>query len=487
MGGEIGVESEEGKGSTFWFTAAFEDRPERRKEPRLITVNLEGKRLLVVDDNQTNLKIVSTYLTNRSARVSTATGGEEAIELLREANAKGDPFHLALLDMMMPGMDGETLGRAIKNDPILRETTILVMLSSDTWRSSSERLKEIGFAAHLTKPIRPALLFERLAAALGLTVNGVVTGKKTHSTAPDDRPVKRSAGPARILLVEDNPVNRMVAIKMIEKLGYHSDVVTNGKEALQALELIPYELVLMDCQMPVMDGFEATRKIREMEGRRDEGRGTKGRRKDEHRTSLRQGFGGQASNDAFAEATVNRQPSSVNRHIPIIAMTAHALRGDRERCLAAGMDDYISKPVKQAVLAAAIEKYLPPGEVRIQTILIVDDDENIRSICRRVLEENGYTVREAADGKKGLDQIDQKVPDLLLLDLDLPELSGPELLRTLHERKLPIMTVLITAFGDSILMEQAMEFSPFTVLRKPFGTNDILRIVSGLRKYVSFQ
>jgi PAS domain S-box-containing protein len=496
MGGEIGVESEEGKGSTFWFKAVFEDRPERREQPRAITVNLEGKRILVVDDNHTNRTIVSTYLTKRDARVSTAAGGEEAIELLREANAAGDPFHLALLDMMMPGMDGETLGRVIKNDPMLRDTTILVMLSSDTWRSSSERLKEIGFAAHLTKPIRPARLFERLAAALGLTVNGVVTRKKTQSPPPGDRLVKRSAGPARILLVEDNPVNQMVATRMLEKLGYQSDVVANGKEALQAMELIPYELVLMDCQMPVMDGFETTRKIREMEGRR-----MKGRRNDEHRTSnveLR------TSNDALAGATGNGEPETTlirgsgnqalsrkpttphsplpTPHIPIVAMTAHALHGDRERCLDAGMDDYISKPVKQAVLSAAIQKYLPPGEVRIQTILIVDDDENIRSICRRVLEENGYTVRAAADGRKGLESIEERIPDLLLLDLNLPEITGPELLRTLHERKLPIMTVLITAFGDSMLMEQAMEFAPFTVLRKPFAANDILRIVAGLRK-----
>ncbi|HDL64609.1 MAG TPA: PAS domain-containing hybrid sensor histidine kinase/response regulator, partial [Proteobacteria bacterium] len=265
MGGEIGVKSEEGKGSTFWFTAVFEERPERGEQPRRITVNLEGKRILVVDDNHTNRTIVKTYLTKRAARVSATGSGKEALRLLREANSAGDPFHLALLDMMMPEMDGETLGQAIKDDPILRETTILVMLSSDAWQSSGKRLKEIGFAAHLTKPIRPSRLFERLAVALGLTVNGVVTRKKIPSAAPGARMVKKSAGPTRILLVEDNPVNQMVATRILEKLGYHSDVVANGKEALQALELIPYELVLMDCQMPVMDGFEATRKIRESE------------------------------------------------------------------------------------------------------------------------------------------------------------------------------------------------------------------------------
>jgi len=460
MGGEIGVESDTGKGSTFWFTAVFEERPERRKQPRIISVNLEGKRILVVDDNETNRKIVSTYLTKRSARVSTAAGGEEAIQLLREANAAGDPFHLALLDMMMPGMDGETLGRAIKDDPALRETTILVMLSSDTWRSNSKRLKEIGFADHLTKPIRPSRLFERLAIALGQTVTETDIRQKTTFPAMEAKMVKKSAGPGRILLAEDNPVNQMVALKMIEKLGYHTDVVTNGKKALQALELIPYKLILMDCQMPVMDGFEATRKIREMEA----------------------ALGSRSGDQELSQKPTTAHSLLSTAHIPIIAMTAHALHGDREQCLDAGMDDYISKPVKQAVLAAAIKKYLPPGEVRIQTILIVDDDENICSICRRILEENGYTVRVAADGRKGLELIEQSIPDLLLLDLNLLERTGPELLRTIRERNLKILVVLITAFGDSGLMEQSMELAPFTVLRKPFAANDILRIVAGLRK-----
>ena len=460
MGGEIGVESDTGKGSTFWFTAVFEERPERRKQPRIITVNLEGKRILVVDDNETNRKIVSTYLTKRSARVSTAAGGEEAIQLLREANAAGDPFHLALLDMMMPEMDGETLGRTIKDDPILRDTTILVMLSSDTWRSNSKRLKEIGFADHLTKPIRPSRLFERLAIALGQTVTETDIRQKTTFPAMEAKMVKKSAGPGRILLAEDNPVNQMVALKMIEKLGYHTDVVTNGKKALQALELIPYKLILMDCQMPVMDGFEATRKIREMEA----------------------ALGSRSGDQELSQKPTTAHSLLSTAHIPIIAMTAHALHGDREQCLDAGMDDYISKPVKQAVLAAAIKKYFPPGEVQIQTILIVDDDENICSICRRILEENGYTVRVAADGRKGLELIEQSIPDLLLLDLNLPERTGPELLRTIRERNLKILVVLITAFGDSGLMEQSMELAPFTVLRKPFAANDILRIVAGLRK-----
>ncbi len=145
--------------------------------------------------------------------------------------------------------------------------------------------------------------------------------------------VKKSAGPGRILLAEDNPVNQMVALKMIEKLGYHTDVVTNGKKALQALELIPYKLILMDCQMPVMDGFEATRKIREMEA----------------------ALGSRSGDQELSQKPTTAHSLLSTAHIPIIAMTAHALHGDREQCLDAGMDDYISKPVKQAVLAAAIK------------------------------------------------------------------------------------------------------------------------------------
>ncbi len=435
MGGRIKVSSEEGKGSTFSFTivlepgrAAARTRPE--KDP-----DLAGRRVLVVDDNPTNLNILSNYFRRRGARAEAAGSGEEALRLLRAAAKEDDPFRIAVLDMMMPGMDGETLGERIKADPALRETTILIMLSSDIWQRRGGRLAEIGFADHLSKPIRPSRLDACLAALLE-------PEDKPEMAAEPETVEKKTGRRSRILLVEDNPVNRKVALMMLKKLGYAADSVGNGKEALETLRNIRYDLVLMDCQMPEMDGFEAAGMIREEEQTRPD-----------------------------------------RRRLPIIAMTAHALKGDRERCLAAGMDDYIPKPVKLEDLAAALERWRGPApDDSRRTVLIVDDDREVAAACGRVLGEKGYRVISAYDGNTGRAAIERSAPDLLLLDLDLPGLSGPELLRIIRDKKLHFPIVIITAYGDSALMNEALAYAPFTVIRKPFSPSEILRTVNGLRR-----
>ncbi|MBI5017506.1 MAG: response regulator [Deltaproteobacteria bacterium] len=317
MGGELGARSEPGQGSTFGFTAtlpvqALTPAGLRPAEPPS-DVRLEGQRVLVVDDNETNRLLLRQLLTAWGCRHEEAPEAHSGLAALRAGAREGDPFGLALLDMAMPGMDGAALGREVKRDEALRDT-LLVMLTSTTERGDVARLRDIGFRAYLAKPIKAAQLRACLIAALSGHTAEPADGEHRLITRHTLAEQRRHA--VRILLAEDHPTNQQVAVALLARLGYQADVVSDGREAVRALETVPYDLVLMDAQMPEMDGFETTAVIR------DPG-------------------------------------SRVLRHdVPIVAMTAHAMAGDRERCLAAGMTDYVSKPVSAADLAAAIERSL---------------------------------------------------------------------------------------------------------------------------------
>ena len=317
MGGEVGVESGEGRGSTFWFTAVLgvRDVPSERRDgaPR---AEVRGVRILAVDDNPTNRLVMAEQLASWGARHAEAAGAKEAVEMMRAARAGGDPFRVVLTDMNMPEIDGETLGRTIKADPQLRDTS-LVMITSYGKRGDAKRLEALGFSAYLTKPVKQSQLYDCLATVLGAgdpSVKARETPLVTRHTISED-----SRRRVRILLAEDNATNQQVALSILQKLGFHADIVADGRQAVRALETGSYDIVLMDVQMPVMDGFEATRAIRSCEAK------------------------------------------ASNRRIPIIAMTAHAMKGDRERCLEAGMDDYISKPIAPQALAEALERCLAPA------------------------------------------------------------------------------------------------------------------------------
>jgi PAS domain S-box-containing protein len=313
MGGEIGVTSVEGRGSTFWFTAVFDKQPHRERLDGTLPADLRGVRILVVDDNATNRLVLAEQLGSWGVRHAGAESAAKATEQLRSARAEGDPFRVAITDMQMPETDGESLGRAIKADPGLRDTH-LVMMSSFGKRGDAKRLKDIGFSAYLTKPVKQSELYDCLAAVLG--------GDDTTAKTPDIALVTRHTlhearrRKVRILLAEDNPTNQQVALGILEKLGFGADTAANGREAIQALETVPYDIVFMDVQMPLMDGLEATQAIR------------------------------------------SGKAGVLNPKIPIIAMTAHAMKGDRELCLEAGMDDYISKPIVPQALAEALEKWV---------------------------------------------------------------------------------------------------------------------------------
>ncbi len=333
MGGEIGLESEEDKGSTFWFTICFEIPDEKAAPDRLPHYQLKDPhtvRILVVDDNETNLGLMAELLKDWGYRYELAHSGNNALNLLREAIEQNDPFRLALLDQQMPEMDGRELGRRIKADPALK-STLMIMVTSIGQRGDAAILEEIGFSGYLAKPVRQAHLHDCIAMVLAKDAGATPVVKNsliTRHTIAESAKLK-----FRILLAEDNVVNQKFAQTLLSKAGYQVDVADNGLEAVRALALIDYDLVLMDCQMPEMDGFEAT-------------------------------------------ATIRDPRSNVLNHaVPIVAMTANAMSGDREKCLAAGMNDYLSKPVDSRELSNMVESFhaqkhidtaqITPGETAI--------------------------------------------------------------------------------------------------------------------------
>ena len=310
MSGDIGVESEEGKGSTFWFTA---DLGNSDTVPKPVKIgDLSKARVLVVNDNATNREVMSGLLSAWEIEHDLVENGPSALLALKNAQQAGRPYNIAILDMQMPDMDGAALGEAIKEDKKLKSTHC-VLLSSLSQRGDAVQLKKIGFTAYLTKPILRSDLYECLAQIMGISEKTGNEGKTpefiTHHTISESERAK-----IRVLLVEDNPTNQLVAMEMLKKFGYRADVADNGEEAVQTLEQVPYDLVLMDIQMPVMDGYEATRRI--------------------------------------------RKSTSQARTVPIIAMTANTMQSDREKCIKAGMDDFITKPVSPKDLSDALGKWL---------------------------------------------------------------------------------------------------------------------------------
>ena len=312
MNGEIGAESTPGEGSLFWFTVTMEKQKSVKEENLVAPENLVGRRILVVDDNTTNLKIVQRYLEAWCFICDAAWSGEMAVTLLNAACKANAPYDLVISDMQMPSMDCMELGKIIKNDPAISNVK-LVMLSSRGLRGDFAEVKKIGFDAYLTKPIRRSQLFDCLVMVFSGKEKKDESDKTviTKFTVSETR--KRNA---KILVAEDNIVNQKLALRLMEKFGYKADAVANGEEAIRSLSLIPYDLVLMDVQMPEMDGLEAARVIRDISS------------------------------------------SVIDHKVPVVAMTAHAMSGDRKACLDAGMDDYITKPVNPDALLKVVTKYL---------------------------------------------------------------------------------------------------------------------------------
>jgi signal transduction histidine kinase/CheY-like chemotaxis protein/HPt (histidine-containing phosphotransfer) domain-containing protein len=330
MGGRIWIESEVGNGSTFHFTVPLSLQQNPAKPAAVAPGEMQGLRVLVVDDNATNRRILFETLTHWGMKPTCVEGGRLAVSESQRATRAGEPYALTLLDGCMPEMDGFEVAQELKDSPELTNTTIM-MLTSSGQRGEAARCREMGVAAYLTKPITQSSLFDAIVNVLKSPSAPTNTTAKlvTRDTL---RESKRSL---RILLAEDSPVNQIFAVTLLQKHGHSVQVVENGKEALAALEAACFDVILMDVQMPEMDGFEATAAIRDHESR-------------------------------------------TGAHIPIIALTAHAMKGDRERCLDAGMDGYVSKPIRAEELLQAIDELAPAARLAPRS----SDDDNMIDIDR---------------------------------------------------------------------------------------------------------
>jgi CheY-like chemotaxis protein len=305
MGGRIWVDTELGRGSTFHFTARFGVSAEKENPEPSEEVQLNDLLVLVVDDNGTNRQILGELLSHWGMKPTLAGDGGEALRLLKEAIAAGEPFRLVLVDVSMSGMSGFELAGEIRNNPRLSGAAI-IMLTSAGQRGDAARCRELGLEGYITKPVGQSELLNAIKRVRGSVRSGATPALVTRHS------MRESGGNSRILLAEDNLVNQRLASRLLEKQGHRVVTVGSGREALERLERENFDLILMDVQMPEVDGIEAT-------------------------------------------LTIRTKEVSTGAHIPIVAMTANAMQGDKDRCLAAGMDGFISKPINARELLAVVQ------------------------------------------------------------------------------------------------------------------------------------
>jgi two-component system, sensor histidine kinase and response regulator len=399
MGGQIGADSVLGQGSNFWFTLPLVAADSLPAVP--YPGDLAGRRVLVVDDNATNAEILSYHVLAVGMRCETAADGLAGLQRLRQAEREGNAFELAIIDMKMPRMDGLELAAAVRNDPALAALRIVLVTSLHS-QDELTRAREAGICAYLSKPVRRHELYRALAQAVG--------GVAAPEAAPTD------AGAAlrlncRVLMAEDNGVNQFVARNMLKSLGCEFEIVPNGAEAVAAAQRGGYDMLLMDCQMPVMDGYEATRRIRQWE----------------------------AQEKTRADAA----------RLPIVALTANALLGDADLCREAGMDDHLAKPYTRNQLGALMARWLPPQLVegsldapRTHPAPLVGDTAAVPADGTEALDAKALAgIRELDDGEGAILAevitifLDEVPRHLLALQEALHRQDSAELARAAHAFK----------------------------------------------------
>jgi CheY-like chemotaxis protein len=457
MGGEIGVQSELSKGSTFWFTAILGKQALDVATPLTPRPNLVGAHALIVSANYANSPVLSHHLSSWGMEVQIANDTAHPLDLLSSAIVAEHPYEVVLLDWLSSETDGLELARAIRANATFANTR-LVLLTAVGHRGDSERAREAGVDAYLTKPVQPSDLFECLRTVIGDSSSphtpskAIITRHTLVETQHQSQP--------RILVVEDNPVNQKLAVRLLEKMGYRADIAANGREALKALERISYDAVLMDCQMPEMDGFEATLQIRQ----RDRQKGI---------------------------------------HTPIIAVTAHAMKGDRERCLMVGMDGYISKPVKPEELKTALARWIVKPEVPVHTtpistetyassvvnadpsrneptqplVLVAEDNPDNQLLITHLLTKLGYKVHMAANGREAVAAFTQTSYTAVLMDCQMPEMNGWE--ATAQIRALEKMqgthtpVIAVTAYVMQGHKERCLDAGMDDYVSKPINVEEL--------------
>ncbi|MFO1424594.1 MAG: response regulator [Candidatus Competibacteraceae bacterium] len=400
MGGEIGVESTPGTGSRFWFTLRLSQRIGSVRPFWSAWSNWRGLRVLLVDDNATNREILRRQLMVWGLANDEAENGPQALVRLQNAVQTGQPYDLALVDMRMPDMDGLDLARRIRADPALAKLG-LALLSSNGGETLAEQAARAGMQALLHKPVRQAELYDALCRLLGRATEPV-------SQRPAPSPVRSSRFTGRLLVAEDNVVNQEMALAILETLGCRAEIAANGQEAVEAVTRTRYDLILMDCQMPVLDGFAATAAIRHHE--------------------QAQGW----------------------PRLPIVALTANVVKGFREQCLAAGMDDYLSKPFGREQLIAVLERWLPTDGSATPTLAPPPSPASPPPTARTVATVSDPEMADPAElalpsadpapsplARSALDQIRALqrpgAPDLLGKIIGLYLESSPKLLRQMRE------------------------------------------------------
>lgn len=440
MGGEIGFTSEVGKGSTFFFIITLPRSEEPQKIPER-NVELAGTHILIVDDNAVNRRVICEQLNVWDIHSEQASSAEEALRMLKQAKNKSNPYEIALLDFHMPDVNGEELAGMIKNDEEIRDTS-LIMLASAMRRPELDRLPDLGFSAYLTKPVRATELLRTLLAVRISTEDGRLPAAVGQADTTKRTTITRLPTPswssAKILLVEDNPANQKVATVVLHKAGCSVEVASNGQEALDRVKNENFDLIFMDCQMPEMDGYEATRRIRLMEGE-------KGR-------------------------------------VPIVAMTAYAMQSDREKCLAAGMSDYTSKPINQNAIRQILKKYCnnynDAKRAAILKILLVEEEAEFLKQHHDAIRKlyPGARIRTASDGVDACVLLGSFLPDLVVTNLNMPSLDGIVFIRYIrdHERYAHTRIIIATNLPETDpQVQEVRRLGVEVVIPRPFRLDNL--------------